>query len=191
MYTLRCISNHPLCCCLPVITSSSTREYVVSLKDGTTQNKKYQWRETITYQSCAHDESARKVPSTQMLRVEHVLVMYDTTHQLMRYAMSNKIGDMSGGEHRKSFLPFLCTSRKKRYMMYVSMVWILKMSGTKIMHGHHGNACKTVEFMGVTLDIVELGLFWPVIVPSVQCHVVLWEGIYNMVWRGCSYFICY
>ncbi|XP_041921911.1 nidogen-1 isoform X1 [Alosa sapidissima] len=80
-----------------IVTSSSTREYVVSLEDGTTETKKYQWRESVTYQSCAHDESARKVPQTQMLRVEQVFVMYDTTQQLMRYAMSNKIGDMNGG----------------------------------------------------------------------------------------------
>lgn len=81
---------------------------MVSLEDGTTQNKKYQWRETITYQSCAHDDSASKVPSTQMLRVDHVFVMYDSTQQLMRYAMSNKIGDMNGGKRHKSYFHFLC-----------------------------------------------------------------------------------
>lgn len=78
------------------MTSSSTREYVVSLEDETTQTRRYQWRETITYQSCPHNEAPRKAPTTQMLRVENVMVMYDTTHQLMRYAMSNKIGDMNG-----------------------------------------------------------------------------------------------
>ncbi|KAL2083319.1 hypothetical protein ACEWY4_021092 [Coilia grayii] len=80
-----------------IVTASSTREYVISLEDETTQTRRYQWRETITYQSCPHNESPRKAPSTQMLRVENVMVMYDTTHQLMRYAMTNKIGDMNGG----------------------------------------------------------------------------------------------
>ena len=99
IYRLKCSLKYPLFYGLSVVTSSSTREYVVSLEDGTTQTRKYQWRETITYQSCAHAEASRKVPQTQMLRVEQVFVMYDTQHQLMRYAMSNKIGDMNGELH--------------------------------------------------------------------------------------------
>ncbi|XP_030628549.1 nidogen-1 [Chanos chanos] len=81
-----------------LITSSSTRDYVISLEDGTTENRSFQWRQTITFQSCIHDETIREVPATQMLSVDQVFVMYSVNDQLMRYAMSNKIGDISGGE---------------------------------------------------------------------------------------------
>uniref|UniRef100_A0A3Q3QA25 Nidogen 1a n=1 Tax=Monopterus albus TaxID=43700 RepID=A0A3Q3QA25_MONAL len=79
-----------------LITSSSTREYVVSLPDGSTDTRTYQWRQTITFQSCQHDESSRDVKPTQMLSVDQIFVMYDANNALIRYAMSNKIGDISG-----------------------------------------------------------------------------------------------
>ena len=33
---------------------------------------------------------------TQMLNVDQIFVMYDSTNQLIRYAMSNKIADVNG-----------------------------------------------------------------------------------------------
>ncbi|KAK2824085.1 hypothetical protein Q5P01_021260 [Channa striata] len=81
-----------------LITSSSTREYVVSLPDGSTDTRTYQWRQTIAFQSCQDDESSRDVKPTQMLSVEQVFVMYDTNNKLIRFAMSNKIGDINGGQ---------------------------------------------------------------------------------------------
>ncbi len=81
---------------LSVITASSTREYVINLQDGSTQSRSYTFRETITFQGCQHDEVVRAVPSTQMLSVDQVFVMYDKSDQLLRYAMSNKIGDVNG-----------------------------------------------------------------------------------------------
>ncbi|XP_051503782.1 nidogen-1 isoform X1 [Myxocyprinus asiaticus] len=81
-----------------LITSSSVREYVISLSDGTTQTRNYKFRETISFEGCQHDEAVRAEPSTQMLSVDQVFVMYDMNAQLLRYAMSNKIGDINGGE---------------------------------------------------------------------------------------------
>ncbi|XP_016120097.1 nidogen-1-like [Sinocyclocheilus grahami] len=81
-----------------LITASSTREYVISLQDGSTQSQSYKFKETITFQGCQHDEAVRAVPSTQMLSVDQVFVMYDMGEQLLRYAMTNKIGDINGGQ---------------------------------------------------------------------------------------------
>uniref|UniRef100_A0A671SMH8 Nidogen-1-like n=1 Tax=Sinocyclocheilus anshuiensis TaxID=1608454 RepID=A0A671SMH8_9TELE len=81
-----------------LITASSTREYVINLQDRSTQSRSYKFRETITFQGCQHDEVVRTLPSTQMLNVDQVFVMYDTGEQLLRYAMSNKIGDVNGGQ---------------------------------------------------------------------------------------------
>ncbi|XP_073689749.1 nidogen-1-like [Garra rufa] len=81
-----------------LITSSSTREYVINLQDRTSQSRSYNFRETITFQGCQHDEGIRAVPSTQMLSIDQVFVMYDRSEQLLRYAMSNKIGDVNGGQ---------------------------------------------------------------------------------------------
>ncbi|KAM4607761.1 nidogen-1 [Polymixia lowei] len=81
-----------------LVTSSSTRDYMVTLPDGTTETRTYQWRQTITFQSCQHDEASREMRPTQMLSVDQVFVMYDANDQLIRYAMTNKIGDVNGGE---------------------------------------------------------------------------------------------
>ncbi|KAM3863357.1 nidogen-1 [Diretmus argenteus] len=81
-----------------LVTSSSTRDYVVNLPDGSTETRTYQWRQTITFQSCQHDEAFRNFKPTQMLSVDQVFVMYDTGNELIRFAMSNKIGDINGGQ---------------------------------------------------------------------------------------------
>lgn len=81
---------------IPVITSSSTRDYVVSFPDGSTETRTYQWRQTITFQSCQHGDSLRDIKPTQMLSVDQVFVMYDANNELIRFAMSNKIGDVNG-----------------------------------------------------------------------------------------------
>ncbi|MFT7806148.1 nidogen-1-like [Arapaima gigas] len=81
-----------------LITSSSTREYTVNLDDGRSEIRTLQWRQTITYQSCSHDEATRPVPSLQQLSVDNVFVMYDDSNQIVRYALSNKIGSVHGGE---------------------------------------------------------------------------------------------
>uniref|UniRef100_A0A671RBF1 Nidogen-1-like n=1 Tax=Sinocyclocheilus anshuiensis TaxID=1608454 RepID=A0A671RBF1_9TELE len=82
-----------------LITASSTREYVINLQDGSTQSRSYKFKETITFRGCQHDEAVRAVPSTQMLSVDQVFVMYDMGEQLLRYAMTNKIGDVNGEEN--------------------------------------------------------------------------------------------
>uniref|UniRef100_A0A8C2WGA8 Nidogen 1 n=1 Tax=Cyclopterus lumpus TaxID=8103 RepID=A0A8C2WGA8_CYCLU len=79
-----------------LITSSSTRVYEVSLPDGSTATRTYQWRQTITFQSCQHGESLRDMKPTQMLSVDQVFVLYNPNNALIRFAMSNKIGDING-----------------------------------------------------------------------------------------------
>ncbi|CAL8355052.1 unnamed protein product [Boreogadus saida] len=83
------------------ITSSSNREYTVTLPSGETRPQTFQWRQTISFQSCPHDDGrqddGRRAPQTQQLSVDQIFVMYDTENQLIRYAMSNKIGSMSSG----------------------------------------------------------------------------------------------
>ncbi|XP_041108807.1 nidogen-1 [Polyodon spathula] len=81
-----------------VITSSSTREYTVTFPDGRTLASSYQWRDTITFQDCHHDEGTRSFPTTQQLTVDNIFVLYDSNAQLMRYATSNKIGSINDGE---------------------------------------------------------------------------------------------
>ncbi|KAF3688158.1 Nidogen-1 [Channa argus] len=77
-----------------LITSSSNRDYTVISTDGTVQTRSYQWRQTIIYESCPHDEAASEAPSTQQLSVDQIFVMFDADNHLIRYAMSNKIGSM-------------------------------------------------------------------------------------------------
>uniref|UniRef100_A0A7N8X1R9 Nidogen 1a n=1 Tax=Mastacembelus armatus TaxID=205130 RepID=A0A7N8X1R9_9TELE len=86
-----------------LITSSSTRDYVVSLPDDSTDTRSYQWRQSITFQSCQHDEPSRDVKPTQMLSVDQVFVMFDPENELIRFAMSNKIGDVNGEEDNPCF----------------------------------------------------------------------------------------
>ncbi|XP_041959120.1 nidogen-1-like isoform X1 [Alosa sapidissima] len=78
-----------------VITSSSRRDYTVSLAEGGIQTLSYSWRQTISFESCQHDAGVRPpTPSSQQLTVDQVFVMYDAANQLIRYAMSNKIGSI-------------------------------------------------------------------------------------------------
>lgn len=81
-------SPHPL---LPVITSSSNREYTITLPDGTVDTRSYQWRQTITFQSCPHSEDLR---TTQQLSVDQIFVWFDDQNELIRYAMTNKMGSV-------------------------------------------------------------------------------------------------
>lgn len=78
-----------------MITSSSTREYVVDMPDGSTDTRTYQWRQTITFQSCQHGNFWRDVKPTQLLSVDQVLALYDSS-EVMRFSMTNKIGDVNG-----------------------------------------------------------------------------------------------
>lgn len=77
-----------------MITSSSNREYTITSPDGDVQTRSYQWRQTVSFQSCQHDEATRAAPSTQQLTVDQVFVMFDPVNRLIRFAMSNKIGSV-------------------------------------------------------------------------------------------------
>uniref|UniRef100_A0A8C6DQ11 Nidogen 1 n=1 Tax=Moschus moschiferus TaxID=68415 RepID=A0A8C6DQ11_MOSMO len=84
-----------------VITSSSTREYTVTEpeRDGTapSHSHTYQWRQTITFQECLHDDSLPVLPSTQQLSVDSVFVLYNQEERILRYALSNSIGPVRDG----------------------------------------------------------------------------------------------
>uniref|UniRef100_A0A3B3DVC5 Nidogen 1a n=2 Tax=Oryzias melastigma TaxID=30732 RepID=A0A3B3DVC5_ORYME len=80
-----------------LITSSSTRDYEVTMPDRPTETRTYQWRQTIIFKSCQHDDSMREVKPSQTLNVDQVLVLYDRNNKILRYAMSNKVGDVNGG----------------------------------------------------------------------------------------------
>lgn len=58
----------------------------------------YQWRQTITFQECAHDDSRPSLPSTQQLSVDSVFVLYNEEERILRYALSNSIGPVRGKE---------------------------------------------------------------------------------------------
>uniref|UniRef100_A0A8C9XTJ2 Nidogen 1 n=2 Tax=Sander lucioperca TaxID=283035 RepID=A0A8C9XTJ2_SANLU len=75
-----------------LITSSSNRDYTVTSPHGGggAQTRSYQWRQTISFQSCPHAEAA--TAATQQLSVDQIFVMFDADNHLIRYAMSNKIG---------------------------------------------------------------------------------------------------
>ncbi|XP_056343275.1 nidogen-1 [Oenanthe melanoleuca] len=84
-----------------VITSSSSREYTVTEpeRDGaaSTYTGAYQWRQTISFDECIHDDSPPSTPATQQLSVDSVFVLYNRDEQILRYAMSNSIGPISDG----------------------------------------------------------------------------------------------
>uniref|UniRef100_P14543-2 Isoform 2 of Nidogen-1 n=1 Tax=Homo sapiens TaxID=9606 RepID=P14543-2 len=84
-----------------VITSSSTREYTVTEpeRDGASPSRiyTYQWRQTITFQECVHDDSRPALPSTQQLSVDSVFVLYNQEEKILRYALSNSIGPVREG----------------------------------------------------------------------------------------------
>lgn len=78
----------------PVITSSSNRDYTVTSPEGIVETRTYQWRQTITFESCSHEEATRGAPATQQLSVDQIFVMFDADNDLIRFAMSNKIGSV-------------------------------------------------------------------------------------------------
>ncbi|XP_039890326.1 nidogen-1 [Simochromis diagramma] len=81
-----------------LITSSSTRDYVVTLPDGSRETRRYQWRETISFNGCYHSETLRDMKPTQMLSVDHIFAIYDPAQRLIRFALTSKIGDINGGQ---------------------------------------------------------------------------------------------
>lgn len=104
-------------CCptpTPVITSSSTREYTVTQPEqdgaGPSNIHTYQWRQTITFQECVHDNSRSALPSTQQLSVDSVFVLYNQEERILRYALSNSIGPVRG-ERRQLWLGSMCAAR--------------------------------------------------------------------------------
>ncbi|XP_043535972.1 nidogen-1 [Chiloscyllium plagiosum] len=75
------------------ITSSSNIQYTIEFPGGTSRSYSFQLKQTITFQGCIYDDDdARLVPATQQLSVDRTFVLYDKNEQILRYAMSNKIG---------------------------------------------------------------------------------------------------
>ncbi|XP_015235084.1 PREDICTED: nidogen-1 [Cyprinodon variegatus] len=81
-----------------LITSSSTHNYKVILPDGSNENRRYQWNQRISFQGCQHGNALSDMKPTQLLSVDQVFALYDAPNNLLRLAMSNKIGDVNGGE---------------------------------------------------------------------------------------------
>ncbi|XP_069741272.1 nidogen-1 [Narcine bancroftii] len=75
-----------------VITSSSNIQYTVELPDQSSRSYFFQLKQTLTFQGCIHANDAQLVPATQQLSVDRTFVLYDKNEQILRYAMSNKIG---------------------------------------------------------------------------------------------------
>uniref|UniRef100_A0A9J7XID7 Nidogen 1b n=1 Tax=Cyprinus carpio carpio TaxID=630221 RepID=A0A9J7XID7_CYPCA len=80
-----------------LITSSSRRDYTVNMPDGSVRTHSYLWTQSIKFQSCPHEEVLSAVPASQQLSVDQIFVMYDSGNQLIRFAMSNKIGSIHSG----------------------------------------------------------------------------------------------
>lgn len=58
------------------------------------ETRSYQWRQTITFESCSHEDANMGAPATQQLSVDQIFVMFDADNDLIRFAMSNKIGSV-------------------------------------------------------------------------------------------------
>ncbi|XP_075452916.1 nidogen-1 [Ascaphus truei] len=78
-----------------VITSSSIREYTVEFPEEGSETFTYQWKQTITFKECVHDNVAPTVPATQQLSADRVFVLYNKDEQILRFASSNSIGPIS------------------------------------------------------------------------------------------------
>lgn len=75
-----------------MVTSSSTHNYTVTSPHGLVQARSYQWRQTISFQTCPHADWSPA--PTQQLSVDQIFVMFDPDNLLIRFAMSNKIGSV-------------------------------------------------------------------------------------------------
>ncbi len=85
-----------------VITSSSRRDYTVSMPDGSARTHSYVWTQSIEFQSCPHEEVLSAAPASQQLSVDQIFVMYDSSNQLIRFATSNKIGSIHSKKQRSA-----------------------------------------------------------------------------------------
>uniref|UniRef100_A0A4W3I970 Nidogen 1 n=1 Tax=Callorhinchus milii TaxID=7868 RepID=A0A4W3I970_CALMI len=74
------------------IMTSSNVQYTIEPPGGATQERSFQLKQTISFHSCIHDDATRVMPATQQLTVDRTFVLYDRNEQILRYAMSNKIG---------------------------------------------------------------------------------------------------
>lgn len=68
----------------------------------------YQWRQTITFQECAHDTSRPALPNTQQLSVDSVFVLYNQEESILRYALSNSIGPVKGRNGSSDWASRVC-----------------------------------------------------------------------------------
>ncbi|KAM4693380.1 nidogen-1 isoform 2-T2 [Discoglossus pictus] len=78
-----------------IITSSSTREYTVEYPEEGSETFTYQWKQTLSFQECVHDNTGQMEPSIQQLSVDRVFVLYNTNEQILRFASSNSLGPVS------------------------------------------------------------------------------------------------
>lgn len=79
-----------------MITSSSHQDFTITSPDGTIQNRTSRWSQQIVFQSCPLDELVQVAPPTQQLSVDQIFVMFDPENELIRYAMTTKMGSTHG-----------------------------------------------------------------------------------------------
>ena len=82
-----------------VILSFSVAGVIRSYSDRTYRinevAKRYTWNQTITFDECTLD-SARAIRDTMRVAVTRNFVVYDSNDRVVRYAMSNKVGLVTG-----------------------------------------------------------------------------------------------
>ncbi|TRY83481.1 hypothetical protein DNTS_016221 [Danionella cerebrum] len=75
-----------------LITSTSVREFKVVSAENGAETFTFQIKQNITYKDCSH--GPRSQLETQELRIERVFVMYVKEERILRYAITNKIGQL-------------------------------------------------------------------------------------------------
>ncbi|XP_038151840.1 nidogen-2 isoform X8 [Cyprinodon tularosa] len=74
-----------------VTTSSSVRRFSVVSAERGAESYTFHLKQNITYRDCRHNSQAA-APETLQINMERVFVMYDKEEQILRYAVTNKIG---------------------------------------------------------------------------------------------------
>ncbi|KAM4602144.1 nidogen-2 [Polymixia lowei] len=75
-----------------VVTSTSVREFLVVSAERGSESFSFQLKQNITYRDCRHSNHVG--PETLKITMERVFVMYVREERILRYAITNKIGQV-------------------------------------------------------------------------------------------------
>lgn len=78
-------------------TSSSVREFTVVSAERGSESFSFQLKQNVTYRDCRHDSRGADAETLQVT-VERAFVMYVKEERILRYAITNKIGQLGGEE---------------------------------------------------------------------------------------------